>query len=407
MHRSLLLLAMMASLASQPVSAAEFISESFGTALSNERDTVEPWQQTTIYTPRPEFEAVIRGQSPQTYDLGPNSGGAGVPSPDPYFGGGASPAPQGYASPGMMPAQPGYDPFLGSPYSGLQPAPTGPVYGLNGPQPARLGWTTHWDFQYVAPSNLDAGGEVTVFGADWAADYVFQNPNGWLWKFTPEVNYREFNFSGAGNPLIQPNGPNDPGISDNYYRLAHRFEATSPGQGPFSARFGFTPAIATDFEKQLNSQAWNFDLDATAYFRSSPTLMWVGGVLYWDRAEDFILPHAGVVWNPNQFWEIRAVYPNPRADVFIGTPFGIATWLYAGAEYSVESFQAGEIQATKPQLQVEEWRAFAGVRWEGCRFASYLDFGYAFDRKWNIHSGFGTSDLGPADAFLLRYGIRY
>ncbi|MCA8985020.1 MAG: hypothetical protein KDA76_14760 [Planctomycetaceae bacterium] len=367
----------------------------------------ESLQDRPLYELHPEFEMVIRGQTPPTYNLGPQAVPPGGMQTDPYFGGAQ---PQGVMpNQGMIygnPQNPGYDPFLSSPYSGLQPDPYGSTYDINGPQPARLGWTNRWDFLYQASANLADGGEVTVFGVDWAADYTFQGVNGWLWTHTPEFNYREYNFVGSGNPLIQPNG-GDPGIADNYYRFAYRFQTTSPSMGPFSYRLGFTPAIATDLQRDLTSQAWNLDADITMFYRVSPQWMWVAGVMYWDRAEDFIVPHAGAVWNPNQFWEIRAVYPNPRADVFIGTPFGLATWLYIGAEYNVESFQAGEIAADKAQLQVEEWRAFAGIRWEGCRFSSYLDFGYAFDRKWNIHSALGTSDLAPDDTFMLRYGVRY
>ncbi len=384
----------------------------------------EALQDFTVYEPSPIFEAVIRGQSPQTFGSPDQQWmpQGQMMQNDPYFGGGGMQQPgmgqpgmgqPGMGQPGMgqqdmmQPGmqfgqpQPGYDPFMSSPYSGLQPDPFGTMYDINGPQPARLGWTNRWDFLYQPSSGLADGGTVTVYGANWAADYMFQGANGWLWTLTPEVNYRMYNFSGSGNPIIQP------GIADNYYRFAHRFQATSPSAGPFSYRLGFTPAVATDMQSHLNSQAWQFDADATMFYRSSPQWMWVAGVMYWDRARDMIIPHAGAVWNPNQFWEIRAVFPNPRVDVFVGTPFGLATWLYAGAEYHVEAFHAGEIQATKPVLQVEEWRAFAGVRWEGCRFSSYVDFGYAFDRKWNVHSGFGTSDLAPNDAFMIRYGVRY
>ncbi|MCG6155467.1 hypothetical protein [Rubinisphaera margarita] len=340
----------------------------------------------------------------------PNAAGGAYGGGGVYGGGGMDP----YGQPQAMP---GYDPFMASPYAGAGGDPfAGPQgYGVVGPQPVRFGWTTHYDFAYISnadlqddPANPGGPGDVTVYEYNIRFDNVVQSPTGWIWKHSPELNFTQIDFNNIEEtrlPVATQNGLAR--ISDNYYRIGYRFETTSPQYGPVSYRFGFTPAVATDFQRQLNSQAWNFDADATAYFRTSPNLMWVAGVLYWDRAEDHILPNAGVVWNPNEFWEIRATFPKSRAEVFIGTPMGVATWLYAGAEYDIQSWQAGEIDGTDPQLQIEEWRAFAGLRWEACTWESYLDFGYAFDRKWSVHGLSSVAPLHPDDAFMIRAGIEF
>ncbi len=353
----------------------------------------EQLKQQPYFQLHSEFDAVIRGQSPQTFQGGGQPGfydpnAAGLPPSAPVYGGGMGGDPYG------GPAPLGYDPFTSSPYAAEQLGnPYG--HGVVGPQPVRFGWTTHWDFGFISDASMGTGGSVSMFEVDWKMDYVTQGFQGWTWKLSPEFNFTNFNFQ----------RPSFAGLADNYYRFAYRFETTSPQQGPFSWRVGFTPAIATDLQSNLNSGGWNFDGDLTLFYRVDPRFLWVIGATYWDRADDFVLPNAGLVWTPNEFWEIRAVFPKPRADVFIGTPWGVPMWLYAGAEYDVQSWQSGELPASG-QLQLEEWRAFAGARWESGYWESYLDFGYAFERKLNVDYG-PTSDLAPRDAFMMRLGFQY
>ncbi|MBL4884600.1 MAG: hypothetical protein JKY95_08715 [Planctomycetaceae bacterium] len=358
---------------------------------SGQTNQVKPSEYQPIYQLNSGFDAVIRGQNPQTFDVAPGGAQPGFYDPNapvaPPYGGGLS-------TPYGGPAPLGHDPFTSSPYA-AEPLGNPYGHGVVGPQPVRFGWSTQWDSAFISKASMGTGGSVMVSEMDWRMDYVTQGSQGSTWKLSPEFNYTNLNFRA---PLI-------PTLKDNYYRFAYRMETTSSQQGPLSWRLGFTPAIVTDMQSSLNSGGWNFDADATLYYRSDPRFLWVGGVSYWDRASDFILPNAGVVWTPNQFWEVRAVFPKPRVDVFIGSPMGIPTWLYAGAEYDVKSWQSGELPA-RGQIQMEEWRAFAGARWESGYWQANMDFGYAFNRKYNLDYGI-TSDLAPDDAFMMRYGFRY
>ncbi|TWT62122.1 hypothetical protein [Rubinisphaera italica] len=374
-----------------------------------------PTQESPNFGLHPEFDLVIRGQSPQTYDLGPGTQTQIAPQFDPNMGS----YPNSGQIYGGQPVPQGYDPFMASPYAGATGDPMAGQfgYGVVGPQPVRLGWSTHFDFAWLGEADLQQGpvagqqGSLTQYEYNFRFDNITMAPNGWTWKQSPEINYTEMNFknieaSQLADPVVAPPAGVPVAIADNYYRLGYRLETTSPQYGLASWRLGFTPSINSDFERQLNSKAWNFDADVTSYIRTSPNLMFVAGVLYWDRAEDIILPNAGVVWNPNEFWEIRATFPKSRAEVFVGTPFGLATWMYMGAEYDVQSWQAGEISGNA-QLQTEEWRAFAGFRWESCAWESYLDFGYAFDREYSVHGLSSVVPLDPGETFMIRYGMSY
>jgi len=372
-------------------------------------ETVDSDFSTSHFRMHPEFEQVIRGQTPQTFDLGPGSQQQQVAPFDPNLQ--SQPGANIYG--GSQPAPLGYDPFNPQPGGAAAPYGAPQSYGVVGPQPIKYGRTTRFDFVYIDDADLQAGpagvqGDLNVFEYSLQVDNVNQAFNGWTIKHSPQFKYSQYdytNIEASRLPLATANGTAD--ISDNYYQIGYRFETTSPQVGPASYRFGVTPTLATDFEQNLNSSAWNFDVDITGLYRVSPTLMLVAGVLYWERAEDHILPTGGVVWTPNQFWEIRATYPKARADVFIGTPFGVATWLYAGAEYQIDSWQAGEISGQRPQLQVEEWRTFTGIRWDHCSWQSYVDFGYVFDREHSVHGLSTVVPLDPGEAFMIRAGLTY
>ena len=342
-----------------------------------------------IYQLGSHFDTVIRGQNPQTFAPGVQPG---------FYDPNAPVAPPIYGGAGNLyggPAPLGHDPFTSSPYAS-EPLLGNPYgHGVVGPQPVRFGWTNHFDAGIISKAGLNNGGAVSVFELDWRMDYVKQAGSGWIWSLSPEFNYTNFNFR----------SPPAPNLADNYYRFGYRFQATSPSKGPVSWRLGFTPAIATDLQSTLNSGGWNFDADATLLYRATPQYLWVLGVSYWDRAEDFVLPNAGLVWTPNQFWEIRALFPKSRAEVFVGSPRGVPMWLYAGAEYDVQSWQSGELPASG-QLQTEEWRAFTGARWESGCIQSYIDVGYVLDRKYKLDYG-PTDNMAPKDAFTLRLGVKY
>ncbi len=377
-----------------------------------------PETRQTIYPTTSPFEVAIRGQSADPFFPGGGNGmsdqiyadsmGPGfTATPTAY----QPPMGQPYPSNGMnsfyaQPTAPTYDPFMtqnplsaASPYGPYGGAPMA-SYGLNGAQPYRFGWTDRIEAGYIFGSGTESNGvdtgDMAVFELDIIKDYVTQGGQGYIWKISPEFNYREWN------------GPGAPNLPPNVFRFATGVELTTPKHGPWTAQLGFKPQIASDFKENLNSDGWMFDADIKLFFQQSQDLTWTVGALYWDRVDQIILPYGGLIWTPNQHWEWRLVFPNPRVDVFVGNWFTGPTWFYAGAEYHVESYQV-TIDPTdyQDQIQLEDWRAFVGLRGDNGYLSHFVEVGVVFGREAEFRRQESTADFDTDPGLMLRGGIRF
>lgn len=352
---------------------------------------------------------VIRGQSPAQYAssaplVAPPNGTTtyyqgGMPAP----GYGAPANPYG-ASPYGSPAYP--QPVMQDPWATggampyAQPAPGMMTYGMNGPQPRRTGWQGRYDFTYIpeqGTSNPNVGG-FEVFGID--IEHVFTEPlaYGWTKTIAPQFNYRSWQGPGAATPSTD--------LPGGAYRFGLDMRLQTPTVGGWSIEGGFTPAVASDFRSTLTSDAWQFDGHLVAFWQWSPQLMWAIGAMYWDRVDNIILPYAGLVYTPNDIWEFRLIFPKPRISVFLGTPWGIPTWMYVGGEYHVESYQVKpKLMADETEVQFKDWRVTGGFRWESGWMTSFAEAGYIFARDVEFRAP-GTG-FEPDSGFIGRVGFRY
>jgi hypothetical protein len=235
---------------------------------------------------------------------------------------------------------------------------------------------------------------LSILEVDHIADYVTMGPNGWVWTWSPEVNYRSFT------------GPDSPNLSANYYRFASGIKLDSPDVNGWHWQGTFTPAIATDFEQSIDSDALQFDGQLALYYRANQQFMWALGAMYWDRVDDIVLPFGGFVWTPNQYWEFRLLFPRPRVDLFLGAVGNHAWWLYGGGEYRVEAYET-EVSppGTLDQIQSTEWRAYGGLRGDNGWLSHFVEAGYAFEREFEFKQN--TTPFEADGALFVRGGIRY
>ncbi|MFH1302114.1 MAG: hypothetical protein ABIK07_13720 [Planctomycetota bacterium] len=359
---------------------------------------------TTIYTPSEDFEEVIRGQSPpptyeETAPYGSNippNGSYTVPEGqafDPNMGGGnLYGAPQG-----------GYDPFLspgmggGDPYGGQgMPGYSGSV---NGPQPYRFGWSSKYEFgfmpkvrTYVSPTGAN-GGNFGVFETDIDLTYTTPTKNGWIFAFSPEVDYRGWD------------GPQFISLPGKGFRFASDFQLSTPANGLWSVQLGFTPAIGTDFGKSLSSDAWMFDARAVLFFRPSNTWMFAAGAAYWDRVGDYVIPYAGIVWTPNDLWEVRAMFPKARVSRFMGNVGDKSVWLYGSFEYDIEAFQIQQAGVNaRNQVEFKDYVMLLGVRGDSGCMSIFLEAGGIMKREADFKNGGG---FDVKDGFIARFGVQF
>jgi hypothetical protein len=91
------------------------------------------------------------------------------------------------------------------------------------------------------------------------------------------------------------------------------------------------------------------------------------GVAFWNRVDNFLIPYAGVVWTPNDYWEFRIMFPKSRISYFLGNWWGSAAWVYCGLEYNVEAYQISLVgpSGQDEKIQIADYRAVVGLRSEG------------------------------------------
>ncbi|WP_437230846.1 DUF6268 family outer membrane beta-barrel protein [Planctomicrobium sp. SH661] len=345
---------------------------------------------------------VVRAQSPA-------SSGALVGSPQEvttYYQGGYA-APYGGTDQFGNPVTPGYpaplqDPFAGGgmvqPY--MAPGMQGNYYtqGINGPQPQQYGWRTRIENTFIPSSGTSSPnvGNFDVFGVDAQMMHFKPIMGNWTFGFGPQLGYRSLQ------------GPSDPAsdMPGGVYRLGLDLLLRTPTVNNWTLELGFDPSLATDFNSSINTDAFLLDGHVVAFWQWTPKFTLALGALYWDRVDNIILPYAGIIWNPNDIWEFQLVFPKPKISAFLGTPLGVPTWLYGSIEYHVEAYEIKPGYFDKStRVQMADWRAMGGLRWEHGRMTSFVEAGYIFDRKVEYKSI--GQNFNVDSGFIGRVGFRY
>jgi hypothetical protein len=325
-------------------------------------------------------EPIIRGQSPLTFETPPIMAPSDGVTP-PFNG-------NGVTDPFLY----GPDPVLGNPGGTV-------LSGINGPQPYRLGHTPRFDYTYLAEvgtKNPDVG-DFQSQNLDFELAHTMPVGPGWAFTSTPQVGVRLWE------------GPTGVDLPGAVFRLGWDLTLATPLSGPWSMQLDFNPSINSDFEESLGSEAWNFDANAMLFYRSSPQWMWVLGAGYWDRVDNILIPYAGVVWNPNDLWEFRLLFPKARASYFLGNYGTGAHWIYATGEYHVESYQ---IEApglgARQQVQLADWRIGLGLRSDHGWYDKSVEVGYVFGRDVEfLHSNAAYQNFEIKDTFMVRCLLRF
>jgi hypothetical protein len=291
--------------------------------------------------------------------------------------------------------------FGGSPYPGMS------FVGTNGPQPYKFGWTSRYDAAILPESDVrgphvDGDMEIFEFNSEW--QYTTPVPlSGWIWSFTPQFGLRTWE-----GPDVATAGVGLPG---NVYRFGADFELATPLSGPWSVQFGFNPALASDFERGLTSDAWLFDGRGILFYQYSPQWMFALGAGFWDRVNDRVIPYAGVIFTPDDRWEFRILFPQSRISYYLGVIDGFQKWLYVTGEfhseaYEIEVDQNGVLgKGGREQVEISDWRVLLGLRMDQNMASYFIEGGWVFDRQVDfLH---GTPDFDITSGFIARIGMRY
>lgn len=338
---------------------------------------------------------VVRGQNSTTTVL-PSSPYDPPPSGGSTFGQGpVLMTPQPMTQQPMMtpqwPVMPGIDPWAG------QAGAAGPTqFGAVGPQPFRYGWQLKFDVGNIFNSGTETNtgtktGDMNVLEFNGELRYRAPLPNQWVWSLAPQFGYRGWS------------GPLTPDLPGAVYRTGIDVGLTTPAMGPYTIELGFNPAIGTDFDRKPASNAFMWDGRGAVFIRTAPQWLWVIGAQYWDRVHDQVVPWAGVVFTPDDRWEVRAVFPNPQVSAFLGTPWGVPAWLYLAGEYHVEAYEVN-MGKSYDQIELKDWRLVLGLRTEQNGVTSFIEGGWVFDRRARFRT---AADINIDDGFIVRGGMRF
>ncbi len=335
-----------------------------------------------------------------------------------------SPVPE--YSPVLPPTQPfgsmSVDPFLGG--SAVVPLteytdPPGllPVsYSLTGLHPFRFGITHRLDFGWLPEQDtkrdpsMSQLGDMGIFEFDYESEYTSPIFDRSVFSYTFQYGLRSWDGPFNADPPA-PVFFNSIDLPGSVHHFGADFELTTPVDNPVIFQAGFNPSINSDFESDLTSKAWNLDGRGVVFNRVSPRTTLVGGVLYWDRVDDILLPYVGVIRKPSPNREYHLVFPHPRISFMVDDCNGVAKWVYVRGEYHVESYQIerqplGGTGGYSDQIEIRDWRVLGGIRTVNpYGVSAFIEAGAVFGREVEFLEGTPAYDIDSG--FIARAGLHF
>jgi len=114
----------------------------------------------------------------------------------------------------------------------------------------------------------------------------------------------------------------------------------------------------------------------------SPQMQVHAGVIYYGRSRVKLLPTAGVVWQPDNNWVLRLVFPNPKISRRLWTGQQADWWGYINMDYAGGSWDIKPYGLT----DYNDIRLGTGIEFATPnRIGGYFEFGGSFDRELYSH----------------------
>jgi hypothetical protein len=197
-------------------------------------------------------------------------------------------------------------------------------------------------------------------------------------------------------------GPSQPQLPGQVDRLSLDLEAVFLGEGPVNTIIGFHPQMVADFEQPLTPRAFSFDGRIVNTYRVDRQWMLVYGLAVWDRVDLLFIPEVGVIWTPDDRWELRLLFPRSQLSYRLGEVAGGQLWLTSSLEFVAQAYQV-DIPNTgaTDRIQLRDWRATAGLRQDFYRISWTADVGIVFDRSATFRGPTPPFDLAPSALFRV------
>lgn len=242
-------------------------------------------------------------------------------------------------------------------------------------------------------------------------------PNGdrlwWLsrWPAEEEVQlYCQlgFNIHWWAGPVRRGTAP-APDLPPHLFDLYLDLAWTQRWTDRLTSEVRFRPGLYTDFGT-TPPDAFRAPGQAFAVWRAWDELAFVGGVDCVERINVKVLPLAGVLWQPVDWWEMRLVFPEPKIAVELSAKHHV--WGYVGGEYGGGRWTFKNGADHSERVEYSDFRLVFGLEWREDYFknlpllseksAAFLEMGYVFERRLRFT---GLKDgYDPSPAWLLRFG---
>ena len=288
-------------------------------------------------------------------------------------------------------AEPVYLPNYYDPFDSQQFA-----YGAMGTTPYRLSWFSQRDFAFLPSSPADGvSGDFQVTELNSSLRYATVLNREMLFALTGEWNRSYWS------------GPTGVALAPRADQFKADFEWSSIDSGPWNWQLGVTPQINSDFERQLTKHAYMIDARLVFLNKLSPELTLALGVTYWNRVNDYILPYGGLVWAPDDRWEIRAMFPKSRISYYLGNGSDTDFWLYTSAEWNIDAYQVNleDSSRIKDRIEFRDIRFLLGVNAQRRKLSAFFEGGYITDR--HVTFAGKTPDFTLGDNWMVRAGFAY
>lgn len=270
------------------------------------------------------------------------------------------------------------------------------AYGCLGTTPYRLGWYSYQDVVYVPSSDTHGvSGEFEM--VEW---------NSWI-RYSTMLDERHLlTWTGIWNSRFW-SGPTGLALPPDAGMLGSDFQFASASAEQWNWQAGVTPQINSDFERQLTSHAYMVDARVVVLNKVSPHLTVAIGAAFWDRARDHYIPYGGVVWTPDDRWELRATFPKSRISYFVGNHFESDIWVYGTGEYTIDAYQIDLEDDTriKDRAEFRDYRLLVGINAQRPRGSVFSEGGYITNRQVDFRGS--TPDFDISDSWIVRAGIAY
>jgi hypothetical protein len=269
------------------------------------------------------------------------------------------------------------------------------LVGQNSAQPYRLNWFSYDDFTYI-PTSPTRGVAGSFQDLEW---------NAWMRRARTFDRYLVI-WTPTWNSSFWT-GPSGVALPPDADQIRSDIQVSSLYDGRWNWQVGFTPQINADFRRSLDSNAYMFDGRVVLFYQASAQWRLAMGAAYWNRVTDLIIPYGGVIWTPNDQWELRLLFPKARISRYWGRVWGKNLWTYGTLGYDLQAWQVGiqDPSHIKTRMQMSSNQALLGTSVEWRSFTAFAEGGLIFDRHVRFRAPLPS--FGIQDALMLRIGAMY